>query len=346
MTKTAVVILNWNGKEWLRQFLPSVTQYSLSVAEVWVVDNASTDGSVEWLKENYPSVRILCLEKNWGFAGGYNRALEKIQATYYILLNSDVEVTKDWIQPIIRYLDEHPSVGAMQPKIRSYYQPEMFEYAGAAGGFMDKWGYMFCRGRIFSETEADTGQYDDITDIFWASGAALFVRADLFKQAGALDEDLFAHMEEIDLCWRIQHLGYRIVYHPDSCVYHVGGGTLSMGSPMKTYLNFRNNLILITKNRYGSFLFFIITGRLILDGIAAFSFLKKKNGWQQLAAIFKAHISFYRQLPATLRKRKQQKKKNSNCIYKGSIVYDFHVRGLKEFRLLESKFTQTETRNT
>ncbi|MBE2246380.1 MAG: glycosyltransferase family 2 protein [Candidatus Competibacteraceae bacterium] len=338
LTKTAVVILNWNGKDWLSRFLPTVILHSQPEAEVWVADNGSSDGSVEWLSMHHPSVHVLCLEKNWGFAGGYNRALTNIDAQYFVLLNSDVEVSEGWLTPIIQYMDQNDSVGAMQPKIKSYYQREKFEYAGGAGGYMDKWGYMFCRGRIFAETETDIGQYDDIRDIFWGSGAALFVRSNLYREAGELDEDLFAHMEEIDLCWRIQHLGYRIVYHPASCVYHVGGGTLSMGSPMKTYLNFRNNLLLLTRNLPANKLIPIIFTRLCLDGLAALSMLPGTKGIQHVIAIFKAHIQYYLRLPATLKKRRNLKIRKSLHVYNGSIVYEYYIKKRTTFNQLQSGF--------
>ena len=222
----AVVILNWNGREFLRKFLPSVILHSSSVAEVIVADNASTDSSVEFLQQNFPQVRIITNLTNGGFAKGYNDALAEVAADYYILLNSDIEVTPHWIEPVIKLMESDPLIAACQHKLRSYHQPEKFEYAGAAGGFIDKYGYPFCRGRIFQDIETDNGQYDDVKEIFWATGACMFVKADLYRQFGGLDADFFAHMEEIDFCWRLKNGGYKIMYCPESIVYHVGGGTL------------------------------------------------------------------------------------------------------------------------
>ena len=245
MTKTAVVILNWNGKKFLEQFLPYVIKHSSSDAEVIVADNASNDDSVEFLKNNYPEIQIINNNENGGFSKGYNEALSKIDAEYYVLLNSDIEVTENWIKPIIDLMDSDKSIAVCQPKLRSYHQKEMFEYAGAAGGFIDKYGYPFCRGRIFNSIEVDNGQYDDTCEVFWATGAAMFVRAELYHKFGGLDNDFFAHMEEIDFCWRLKNEGYKIMYCADSVVYHVGGGTLPKNSSRKTFLNFRNNFNLL-----------------------------------------------------------------------------------------------------
>jgi GT2 family glycosyltransferase len=246
--KTAVVILNWNGRNFLETFLPSVLEYSARCADVIVADNASTDDSVAFLQEHYPQIRIIEHPKNGGFSKGYNDALKQIDAEYYILLNSDVEVTPNWITPVIEMMDADPSIAACQPKLRSFEDRSQFEYAGAAGGFIDAYGYPFCRGRIFDVLEEDRGQYDDACEVFWATGACLFVRADLYHALGGLDEDFFAHMEEIDFCWRLKNNGHKVMYCPDSTVYHVGGGALPKSSPRKTYLNFRNNLALLVKN--------------------------------------------------------------------------------------------------
>ena len=248
MTKLAIVILNWNGKRFLEQFLPVLEQYLPEYAEIVVADNASSDGSVAFLKEAHPSVRVLEHTENEGFARGYNHAFEHVEAEYYCLLNSDIEVTPHWIEPIIEQMDSDERIAAVQPKLLSYHDRGRFEYAGASGGFVDKYGYPFCRGRVFSNVEDDHGQYDNEMDIFWASGAALFVRSDVYRTMGGLDPDFFAHMEEIDFCWRIKNAGYKIKVNPKSVVYHIGGGTLPKNNSFKTYLNFRNNLFLLLKS--------------------------------------------------------------------------------------------------
>ncbi|MGM0567570.1 MAG: glycosyltransferase family 2 protein, partial [Bacteroidota bacterium] len=272
MKKVAVVILNWNGAKFLRKFLPSVLKHSTE-AEIVVADNASADDSLVILEKEFPQVRIIKNHRNEGFAKGYNTALKQIDADYYVLLNSDVEVTANWIQPVIELLERDNSIGAVQPKIRSWYEPEKFEYAGAAGGFLDLYGYPFCRGRIFEHTEKDLQQYDDSREIFWATGACMFVRADLFHDSGGFDPDFFAHMEEIDFCWRIKQKGYKVMFTPKSLVYHVGGGTLPSSSSFKTYLNIRNNLAMLYKNLPQENLSRTIFVRLLLDGIAAIKFL-------------------------------------------------------------------------
>jgi len=323
----------------LAQFLPSVIQHSLEFAEVIVADNASTDDSVSFVKENFPSVRIITLDRNWGFAAGYNKALEQVDAEYYILLNSDVEVTADWINPVVALMDSDATIAACQPKIRSYRKKEEFEYAGAAGGFIDKWGYPFCRGRIFHVFEEDKGQYDDIREVFWASGAALFVRAELYRKAGGLDEDFFAHMEEIDLCWRLKNMGYSVYFHPQSLVYHVGGGTLLMGTPRKTFLNFRNNLQLMSKNLPKRKFIPLILLRLVLDGIAAISFLPNPNGWGNFRAVFRAHFSYYWLFPRLMKKRRNIPHRKVSCIYRQSVVYLFFVKKVRSFSQLGDYFS-------
>ena len=249
MIKTAVVILNWNGEAMLRQFLPSVIACScLEGTEIYVADNASTDASCEVVEKEFPSVRLIRLDKNYGFADGYNYALQKIDAEYAVLLNSDVEVTEGWLQPMVDYLDTHPETVACQPKIRAYRHRNLFEYAGASGGFIDRYGYPFCRGRVFESVEEDKGQYDEVIPVFWATGAALMIRLDVYRNVGGLDGRFFAHMEEIDLCWRLRSRGYQLVCIPSSTVYHVGGATLKKENPRKTFLNFRNNLLMLYKN--------------------------------------------------------------------------------------------------
>jgi GT2 family glycosyltransferase len=263
--KIAVVILNWNGKKFLEQFLPNVLEHSADRAEVIIADNASTDDSVEFLKQNYPHIRLIQNAENGGFSKGYNDALKHVEADYFVLLNSDIEVTPNWIQPVINLMESDKNIVVCQPKIRSYYEREKFEYAGAAGGFMDRFGYPFCRGRIFETIETDHGQYDDVCEVFWATGAAMFVKAPIYREFGGLDEDFFAHMEEIDFCWRVKNAGYKVMYCPDSTIYHIGGGTLPKHSPRKTYLNFRNNLSLLYKNLYSTELFFVFFVRSFLD---------------------------------------------------------------------------------
>ncbi|MDO4191554.1 MAG: glycosyltransferase family 2 protein, partial [Bacteroidales bacterium] len=302
MTKIAIVILNYNGEHFLRQLLPSVVSNSPE-AEVIVADNASTDGSIAFLKQEMPDIRIIEMDKNYGFAEGYNQALRHVEAEYYVLLNSDVEVTPHWLVPLVDYMERHPQVAACQPKIRSFHHREQFEYAGAAGGFIDALGYPFCRGRIFGTLENDESQYDTIEEVFWATGACLMIRSHLYHQLGGLDSGFFAHMEEIDLCWRVKARGYKIVCIPQSFVFHVGGGTLSAESPHKTYLNFRNNLLMIYKNRvhhcHG-----VIACRYLLDGVAALQMLlqgKPKN----VKAVWQAHRDFRKMKPSYTAKRKE-----------------------------------------
>lgn len=270
--RIAVVILNFNGAEMLRAFLPSVVDYSPE-AEVIVADNCSTDASAQVMREEFPTVRYIQLEKNYGFADGYNRALAQVEAEYFLLLNSDVEVTQGWLAPMLEYMDSHPWVAACQPKLLSYKNKKEFEYAGACGGFIDKYGYPYCRGRIFDTVEEDKGQYDSVEELFWATGAALMIRAEDYRAAGGLDGTFFAHMEEIDLCWRLRSRGRGIVCIPQSCVYHVGGATLNKSNPRKTYLNFRNNLLMLYKNLPENELSHVMFVRALLDYVAAFKSL-------------------------------------------------------------------------
>ena len=300
-SKVAVVILNWNGKAFLEKFLPVVLKFS-EVAEVIVADNKSSDDSVYFLKSQFPQVSIILNPSNDGFAKGYNLALKQVQSEYYVLLNSDVEVTKNWIEPIIKLMDANLKIAACQPKILDYNHPTKFEYAGAAGGFIDKYGYPFCRGRIFNILEDDRSQYNNIKEVFWATGACMFIRAEAFWKVGGFDDDYFAHMEEIDVCWRMKNIGYKVYIEPSSKVYHVGGGTLNKLSPRKTFLNFRNNLVTLTKNAAPRFLFFKIIYRMVLDGVAALKFLAEGNG-SHFIAVVKAHFSYYKHLPSTLKKR-------------------------------------------
>lgn len=331
LPKVAIVILNWNGERYLRDFLPSVVASIYPNLEVVVGDNASTDGSVAFLERSYPQIRIVKNERNLGFAGGYNQVLERVDADYFVLLNSDVEVTPGWIDPVIRLMESAASIAACQPKIKDYRHRDKFEYAGAAGGLMDRFGYLFCRGRLFDFTEEDHGQYDDAREVFWATGAALFVRKSCFEQAGGFDEDLFAHMEEADLCWRLQRLGYRIMVCPQSEVYHVGGGTLQAVSPFKTYLNFRNNLILLHKNLRKGKIFPLIFLRFWLDLAAWFLFLFQGKSRHSLA-INKAHWDYLKGIRRWNRKRKQFPAAGKpHGIYPGSIVFQYFMKGKKRF---------------
>lgn len=330
MAKTAVVILNWNGKDFLRRFLPSVLQHSLGYAGVIVADNASSDGSVDFLKEAFPEVSIIENSENGGFAKGYNDALAQVDADYFILLNSDIEVTENWIQPVISLMESDPAIAACQPAIRSYNNPEKFEYAGAAGGFIDAFGYPFCRGRVFQQLESDHGQYNQPIEVFWATGACMFVRADVFRNNGGFDEDFFAHMEEIDFCWRVKHQGYKIMVCPQSKVFHIGGGTLPKRSSFKTYLNMRNNISMLYKNLPSERLFPVFAIRLILDGVAAFKFLVD-GGFADFWAVVRAHMSFYRRYPVHRKKRLTIDHRKVSCIYQGSIVMDHFLRGKNKF---------------
>ena len=334
--RVAVIILNWNGRKYLQRFLPSLIQYSKDEAEIIVADNASTDDSVLFLRSSYPDIRIIQNEDNSGFARGYNLALSQVEADYYILLNSDIEVTENWIAPVIELLEQDEMVAACQPKIRSFLEPKKFEYAGAAGGFIDKYGYPFCRGRIFLSIEEDHGQYDDVSEIFWASGACMFVKARLFHQFGGLDEDFFAHMEEIDFCWRLKNNGYKIMYCPTSTVFHIGGGTLPKVSWRKTYLNFRNNFILLYKNLPDDRLFRVFAVRYLLDTIAAFKFLFQA-GFKDFWAVTRAHISFYRSLGKTKKKRQSLKHGSMQDVYGKNIVVEYYLMGKRKFSQLNMK---------
>ncbi len=330
MNKVAVVILNYNGQKFLEKFLPTVISYSSDVAEVIVADNCSTDNSVEFMRENFPNVRLIINESNGGFSTGYNVALRQVEAEYYVLLNSDIEVTPNWIKPIIDLMDSDKNIAACQPKLLSYYERDRFEYAGAAGGFIDKYGYPFCRGRVFQNLETDEGQYDDIKEVFWATGACMFVRAELYHKYGGLDDSFFAHMEEIDFCWRMKNLDYKIMYCPSSAVYHIGGGTLPKSSARKTYLNFRNNLSLLMKNLPDGTAFGIIFYRIQHDWIAGLKFMFE-GSIADLWAVTRAHLSFYRHLPKLRKCRKTLKHKQVSCMYKKNIVFKHFLEKKKKF---------------
>lgn len=301
MATVAVVILNYNGRNYLEEFLPSVIEHS-SDAEIIVADNASTDDSIAFLKKSYPDVRLIQIERNYGFAGGYNVALKEVKTEYYLLVNSDIELTPGWITPLISFLENNPAYAACQPKILDQNNKTFFEYAGGAGGFVDLFGYPFCRGRIFDTIEEDSGQYDNSIDIGWASGACFAIRSECFHLVGGFDEDFFAHMEEIDLCWRLQNLGLKIRNIPHAIVYHVGGGTLAKSSPFKTYLNFRNGLGILIKNLPTNQLIWKLPIRVFLDWLAASQFLFS-SGYQHSLAIAKAHLHTLLKFNKTLAKR-------------------------------------------
>jgi hypothetical protein len=327
----AVVILNWNGQQWLEKFLPTVIEKS-SMANIYIADNASTDDSVSLIENNFPSVKIIQNRLNEGYAKGYNDALKDLKEKYFVLLNSDIEVTDNWIEPIINLMEENPNISACQPKILDYNNKDSFEYAGASGGYIDNLGYPFTRGRIFDEIEFDNNQYDDVKEIFWASGACFFVRADHFNEVNGFDNDFFAHQEEIDLCWRLKIKGYQLMVHPCSVVYHVGGGTLDDSSPFKTYLNFRNNLFMLTKNLNFFSLLITLYFRLPLDGIAAVTLLKKKSGFLHLLAVLRAHLVFYVSIPRLLFKRQINTAKTNLVGKMGfSILVKYYLEGKTKF---------------
>lgn len=336
--KVALVILNWNGLKHLRQFMPSVMSSVYPDLDIIIGDNASTDGSVEFIRKEYPSIQVIQNDDNYGFTGGYNRVLEKVEADYFILLNSDVEVSPEWIQPVIQLMESDPLIAAAAPKIRAYNQRTHFEHAGAAGGFIDTYGYPFCRGRIFYEIEKDNGQYQQSGEVFWATGAAMFVKKKCWQEAGGFDERFFAHMEEIDLCWRLKNMGYKVMYCAESEVFHFGGGTLNVENPFKTYLNFRNNLLLLSNNLPFWRAAFVVTVRFWMDLLALFRFLgegKRKDAW----AVSRAHQNF---LIGLFKKNKTKRpaivhhaSPNKKGIYKGSLVWAFFVKKKRHFTDLE-----------
>lgn len=338
--KTAVIILNWNGSNFLKRFLPLVISRSGDSCQIVVADNSSTDDSVLLLQREFPTVRLILNPSNGGFATGYNQALSQIEATYYVLLNSDIEVAEGWLKPLEELMDSNPKIAACQPRIRSYHQPEKFEYAGAAGGFIDIFGYPFCQGRIFQSIETDNNQYNEPKEIFWATGACMMVRSDVYHEIGGLDDDFFAHMEEIDFCWRAKQAGYSIMFQPDSMVFHVGGGTLPKKSWKKTYLNMRNNSIMLCKNLPKRYLLPVMTIRMLLDFVAALKFLAD-GGWHDLWAVFRAHVNFYKSLPKTLKKRKSIPGVVVSQMYKGNIVFEHYILRRHFFgQLNQQKFTR------
>jgi GT2 family glycosyltransferase len=348
--KVAIVILNWNGVKYLRQFLPSVLLSTWPNLDIIVGDNGSTDGSVEFLQQEFPQIGIIQNDQNYGFTGGYNRVLEKVDADYFILLNSDVEVPAGWIEPVIALMESNPLIAAAAPKLIAFAEKDKFEHAGAAGGFIDVFGYPFCRGRMFYEIEADNGQYNQSDEVFWASGAAMFIKKKHWVEAGGFDDRFFAHMEEIDLCWRLKNMGYKVMYCAGSEVYHVGGGTLNTENPFKTFLNFRNNLLLLKNNLSFWRATFVIFIRFWLDLLAIARFLnegKRKDAW----AVSRAHQNFVRHIfdgrgagrsaqgenqtqrhaPSAMHKTKLK------GVYKRSIVWDFFVKKKRVFSSLDPK---------
>jgi len=330
LSKVSVVILNFNGEKLLQQFLPSVVEHTQH-ASIIVADNGSTDQSIAILQSDFPSVKIIQLDKNYGFCGGYNLALQKINTPYYVLLNSDIEVTPGWLEPIINLLDNQPDIAAVQPKILSFHAKDQFEYAGAGGGFIDALGYPFCRGRIFNYTEKDQGQYNDTREVFWASGACLAIRSDIYHTLGGLDETFFAHMEEIDLCWKIHRMGKKVYYCGESTVFHVGAGTLARTNPRKTYYNFRNGLSLIYKHLPSNQLWYKLPFRIMLDLIAALKFILEGHARDGIA-VLKALIDFLKLLKSTHQQRKWIKSRypfSTQNVFNGLIIVDYYLLGKK-----------------
>ena len=334
MDKVAIVILNWNGKRMMEKYLPSVLEYSLG-AQVYVADNASTDDSLEWLHIHYNKVKTIVLDQNYGFAEGYNRALRQVEAEYYVLLNSDVEVTHHWLEPLVEYMDTHQEVAACQPKLLSYVDKDKFEYAGAAGGFIDRFGYPFCRGRLFDTVEADNGQYDTKEEVLWATGACLLIRSTDYWKADGLDGRFFAHNEEIDLCWRLRIMGRKIVCSPDSVVYHLGGGTLPKGNPRKTFLNFRNNLTMLYKCLPNKDLQYVMRWRWVLDYLAAWQTLILNRNYGDFKAIYQARRAFknWRKDFEDDRRRIQAERKETEIPErkKYSLLWQYYAKGKKHF---------------
>lgn len=340
MHRVAVAILNWNGRKFLEQFLPSVVAYSADVADIYVIDNASSDDSLAYLSAEYPLVKQIILDKNYGFAGGYNRGLREIPNPLFILLNSDVEVTPHWIPPVLAFMDSQPKMVACQPKILDFHRREWFEYAGAAGGFIDKDAFAFCAGRMFYAFDKDENQYQENTEVFWASGASLFIESKAYFEIDGLDEDFFAHMEEIDLCWRLKNRGYQIGSCRESSVFHFGGGTLDRMNPYKTFLNFRNNLFLILKNHRTSNVHLKIFRRMILDGLAGIRFITEGN-WNYFTSVIRAHFNFYASYRKMYKKRKSEmlfdNEINLKGQYNGSIIKEFFIRKKKHFKDLDHR---------
>jgi len=339
-SQIAVVILNFNGLKHLQNFFGGVWEHSRHQARVILADNASEDGSVDWVKSNYPQCEIIQLNKNYGFAGGYNKALVQVEAAYYVLLNSDVEVTANWIKPMVQVLDHQENVGAVQPKILAQQEKTLFEYAGAAGGWMDRFGYPFCKGRVLFNREKDEGQFNEEDEIFWSSGAAMIIRSSVYHGLGGLDDSYFAHMEEIDLCWRLQRAGYTVKYTPKSTVFHLGGGTLSVTSPFKTYLNFRNSLSTIFKNEPAFRALRIIFARLIFDFLSGIWFLFEGK-WSHIWSIIKAHLYFYTHIGSLIKRKREYSQRIENVRraeakingrFNGLLIWNYFIRRKTTFK--------------
>jgi GT2 family glycosyltransferase len=330
--KLAVLILNWNGKDLLERFLPSICKYNSDFANIIVVDNASSDDSVTFLNTEYPEIETIELDKNYGFAEGYNKAMEMVNYPYVVLLNTDVRVTENWLVEPLDFLEKNGDYAACQPKILDEKEPTKFEYAGASGGYIDRFGYPFCRGRIFDDLEVDAGQYDSVKDVFWASGAALFVRRELYLEVGGLDASFFAHQEEIDLCWRLLNMNYKIACIPQSTVFHLGGASLDKMNPKKTFLNFRNNLVMLLKNLpvYALPIIFI---RMVFDGVAGVKFISEGK-FSHCWAIVKAHFSFYSRIPSVLLNRKKTIKISNSLMYSKSILVEYFIKKNKTYSSL------------
>lgn len=331
----AVVILNWNGKSLLEKFLPSVINSNYPNLQIVLGDNRSTDNSVDFVRRTYPMIKVVENKRNYGFAEGYNQVLQQVTADYYVLLNSDVEVSENWLSPVIELMESDDKIAAAQPKIKWQLDKTQYEYAGAAGGYLDRYAFPFCRGRIFDAVEQDLGQYNDVKEVFWASGAALFIKRKAWQLVGGLDGDLFAHMEEIDLCWRLKNLGYKVLFCPDAEVYHVGGGSLNATNPFKTFLNFRNNLVIMQKNLPKAEVFPMLFIRFFIDFAALIHFLLKgetKFAW----AVSKAHLDFFKRLKQTNRKRTMQQLPfhQHKGVFKSSIVYNYFIKKIKSFSRL------------
>lgn len=344
-TRVAVVILNWNGRKFLEQFLPGVVRHSAPLGRVVVADNASSDDSLAWVRQHCPEVEIIALTENTGYTGGYNAALKHVDAEFYVLLNSDVEVTPGWLEPLVALADRRPSLGAAQPRIRSFKDRNHFEYAGASGGFIDRLGYPFCRGRIFQTLERDEEQYTDEQQVFWATGACMFIRSAVYHRLGGLDDRFFAHMEEIDLCWRIQRAGFEVWVSPKSTVYHVGGGTLPKYNPRKTYLNFRNNLLMLYKNLDSRDFKRVYRIRWWLDRLAALQFLLT-SGKADAQAVLKAHRDFRSMRSSYPKNLENPRWERFPGVYTRSILLDYYLRGVKRFSDLKRYFPHEDQKSS
>ena len=342
MTRVAIVILNWNGQDFLQRFLPKLLEYTpLKEAEIVVADNASTDDSLSFLEENYSNIKLLRLDQNYGFAGGYNKALEHIDVPYFLLLNSDIEVTENWLEPLVLFMDQHKAFAACSPQLLDYYRRDFYEYAGAAGGYIDTFGYTFCRGRIFNRKERVDPGLKDPSEVFWTSGACMLIRSEAFKKAGGFDTHFFAHMEEIDLCWRLRNRGFRLAMVPESAVYHVGGGTLPKSNPFKTYLNFRNNLLMLYKNLPAKQLKRKLFIRKLMDALSVAMFMLSFK-LKDIAAIYRAHQHFNKDRKQYRSYREQEASIHGYPdlydIYKKSVVVDYFLLGRKTFGRLRDKY--------